>query len=709
MALVVSGNSSRPAALRVDKVQDKSRSGPETRQIRLRNDKVEYVFDPASGALAQIFHIPAGRKIQFPPSSAALLRVHLGSDRQPDLTQGLVSQAGQREVSVRTWQDRDSSAIDLLWRDLRDANGNKTGVEIRQTCVLPHGSEFMRVQNHIVNRGDYLITGLQLGFEGLSIGDDPSVEVFTAPTGGMGKRWASPRTNLKKPQVYSIPPTAPGSLVCGWLDVSGANLGLGVGYLNRRGVDMIGEATFDPSGASLRWRMFRYQGGWAFMEKINGPLQVYPLRPGEEFTTDDWFLGLHSGDWHQTAAFYRREYERVFEGDFLDWKKTSPAVRNADLILNSTAAWGVMGPDKKKHDLSKGVVKAHFAEIPDRVRKIVSEIRVRPANVLLVMLGQATHWGIYKLPDYFPVSTEAGGPDAFKEMIRRLRQEVGIAGTHFYAHATFNHPQADNYVAEADTGWDANLYSNFDHLGRIACTDSEGWWELWRDKIIPGFVEAGASGIEFDEGFGHHFICSKPEHRHGSVSVSILTAQPRGALRIFRQCRRAFGEGGYLESEGGSDVGARYFDLWEAGGKETFEIVRYTHPDKMIALFVADAEDICRAFVYGMVVLRHIDNFTPEIAAAMARFVELRRELRTKGAPGYPHGFRDDRGLSQSNPQALTKVFSDDRGITIACYSKEPATVQIAIDGRELGHPKIQVRRHSIKLDALAPQYVVFS
>ena len=66
-------------------------------------------------------------------------------------------------------------------------------------------------------------------------------------------------------------------------------------------------------------------------------------------------------------------------------------------------------------------------------------------------------------------------------------------------------------------------------------------------------------------------------HLHGTSAESILTAQSRGALRIFRECRRAFSEG-YLESEGGSDVGARYFDLWEAGGKSPFEIVRYITP-----------------------------------------------------------------------------------------------------------------------------------
>ena len=244
------------------------------------------------------------------------------------------------------------------------------------------------------------------------------------------------------------------------------------------------------------------------MDKINGPLQIYPLRLGEEFSSDDWFIGFHGGDWHETASFYRKEYERVFEGDFLTWERTSPAARNADLVINTTAAWGVLAPDKKKYDLAKGKSGIGFWIFLGKVKKMINKVGVNPANTLVVMLGQTTHWGIYKLPDYFPVNQDAGGPVAFKEMIRQLRHDIGVAGTHFYAHTAFNHPAADNYVAEADTGWDANLYANYDHLGRIACMDSEGWWELWKNKIIPGFVESGASGIEFDEGFGHHFICS---------------------------------------------------------------------------------------------------------------------------------------------------------------------------------------------------------
>ena len=634
-----------------------------------------------------------------------MARIWLGSAREPDRAQAVIAPSNAQMLEHAS---RDSH-LTLTWRNLKDTNAEETGVELRQVCTLEPGSEFLRVRIHLVNRGEYSITGLFLGVSGIALDNDSSLETLTAPSGGMGSRFNNPRATLKeKAKIFSIPPTAPGSLVCGWMDLSTPQLGFGTGYLNRRGIDMIGEVRFEPGGATLGWRIFRYQGAWAFMEKINGPLQVYPLRPGEEFTTDDWFLGFHHGDWHETAAHYRKEYERVFAGDYLTWEKTSPAVRNADLIINTTAAWGVMAPAQKKYDLSKGEVRNKFLEFPVLVGKVIDAAGVEPRNTLVVMLGQATHWGIYKLPDYFPVNAEAGGPEAFKEMIRQLRREIGVAGTHFYAHAAFNHPQADHYVSEADTGWDANLYSNFDHLGRIACMDDEAWWQLWKNKIIPGFVAAGASGIEFDEGFGHHFICSKPEHRHGTSSVSVLTAQPRGALRIFHECRKAFGPEGYLESEGGSDVGARLFDLWEAGGKRPVEIVRYTHPDKLMALFANDVDDINRAFIYGLVVLRSVHGFTPEIAGAVRRYAQLRRVMRARQAPGYPHGFRDDRGLTLSDPKLIAKAYSGERGITVAYYAKEATYAELSVDGRPLGHPKIK-GRHRVQLEIQQPGYVVFA
>jgi len=698
IALMLALCSQATLAARANRGKGASTSRVSSSRLILENSIVEFVFDAEDGALRSVRQKASGSMIALPADAAAGVRVWLGTAENPDVAQAAVSSSPAQSSTYRVLQYDGGVAIELVWEDLIDKTGSPTGVSICQRCELDNNAEFLRVTTRVANRGDLLITGLFLGLEGITLGGEPSKNVLSVPDAGMGSQWNDPAKHFaKSPFVASMPPTAPSGLACAWLDISGPKAGLGVGYLNRSGMDTLGEVGFDEDGrARMGWRMFRYQGGWIFMDTINGPLQVYSLRPGEDFTTDNWFIGLHAGDWHRTARFYRQEYERAFKGDYLTWQDVSPAVKQADVIFADSAAWGVQSGPNNVHDLSKGVVRTRFLDMPDKVDKVIKSLGVAPANTLFVMLGQATHWGIYKLPDYFPVCQEAGGPEDFREMIRRLRKDIGVAGTHFYAHGAFNHPEADNYVREADTGWSANLYANYDHLGRIACLDCEQWWQLWKNKIIPGFAEAGASGIEFDEGFGHHFICSKPEHRHGSSSVSILTAQPRGALRIFRECRRAFGRDGYLESEGGSDIGARHFDLWEGGGKSRLEIIRYTHPDKLITVFAGDSEDVCRAFVFGLPVLRYLTSFDDAFAQAVRKFVAQRAEIRRVCAPGYPNGFRDADGLSITG-DILAKVYADGRGVTVAYYSKNGGQATIEVDGAALGVGKLGRQKRIIK------------
>lgn len=681
--------------------------------VLLGNGRVEFVFDSRSGAITRIVHKTSGRSVDMLDSAAAPVKIWVsasesvegraeGSAERPDETQVRISQGAQKVDACKRFSYPEGSGVEFHWENLLTTDGRSTIVSVRQRYELDNHSEFLRASTDLVNGGDLLVTGLFLGFESLNLGGDPSHEVLTVPNGQMGKKWHNPRLPLAKaPLVFCIPPTVPGGLVCTWIDLGGPDSGLGIGYLNRRGMDMLGEVAYDSHGASLGWRMFRLEGGWTFMtgEKLIDPRQVYPLRPGEGFSTDDWFLGFHAGDWHETALFYRNEYERVFQGDFLPWEKVSPTARNADLILDVTAAWGFVDSKAKGYVPDKGEIKNHFSEVPQKVQEAVSDSGAKPENVLMVMLGQGPHWGIYELPDYFPANQEAGGQAAFKEMIHRLRSDIGIAGTHFYTHMVFDHPKAANYIPEADTGWNEDLYFNFDAMGNVACLDCQPWFELWKNKIIPEFVESGASGIEVDEGFGHHLTCRKPNHLHGDGAESILTAQTRGALRIYRQCREAFGEQGYLECEGGSDVYARLVDIWEAGGKGQFEIVRFTHPDKLIVLFVSDPESVCLAFLYGMLVIHNIP--TPDkIKGVLKQFIALRREIREKRSPGYPHGFRDDRGLIVVGSGVSAKVFSDHRGITVAYYSKEAASAEISVDGRALGHPRMGVRKHAVKLTA---------
>lgn len=660
--------------------------------IRLAGNEAEFVFDLRSGALAEMRRRRSNAALRMHPSYTGVC-VWLGDSDNPDRRVARVSPEVLQPVEHEIAEDSQAVTAVIRHPSLYDADGRATGILCEQRFRLARNAAFVTSTLRIVNGSDLNVTGLHFGVGGIDLPGSAEDAVLTAPNGYMGTQWRNPRAEYSKgPAVFSVPPTAPQGLVCSWLHLGSPEAGVGIGYLDRRGMDSVAVASFGSTD-SLGWRVFRYEGAWAFMDKINGPLQVYPLCPGEEFTTGVWFAGVGDGDWHETARFYRSEYEKTFRGDFLTWDETSTAARDADVIFNLTASWGKRISEDNRHDLSQGEVRNRFLDVPAKVSAAIEDLKVDPSNVLVVMLGQATHWGIYKLPDYFPVNQEAGGPEAFKEMNRQLRQDIGVAGTHFYAHAAFNHPQADNYVAEADTGWDANLYANYDHLGRIACMDSDGWWRLWRDTIIPGFVESGASGIEFDEGFGHHFICSKPGHIHGTGAVSVLTAQPRGALRIFRECKRVLGPEGYLECEGGSDIGARHIDLWESSISRPVEIVRYTHPDKLITVFWVVPEDVNKAFILGLPILLSIPATNEEFLKLLKAFVRLRNGMREQRVPGYPNGFRDVDGLTVHGSVLRAKVFSSDEGITVAYYSTEGCDTEVRVDGRVLGHPKLRATR----------------
>lgn len=678
---------------------------PASPPLRLENDAAVFNFDPASGALVEITNKAADNTLTLPEDASAPLFIWVGTEDDLEGVPARVARGKQTLSAHRAYTYDGGRGLELVWTSLKAEDGVDSGVGVRTHCELDDGSPFLRLRTHVVNRGDRLVTGIFLGIDGLPPVAEADREVFSVPA-GMGQQTPNPRAELTDQELlYTSPPTVPRGLFCQWLDVSGADRGFGTGYLNRRSMDMLADARFESNRSRLGWRLFRLEGTWTFMDDIKDPL-IYPLQRGEDFVSDDWFLGLHDGDWHNTADRYRREYERVFAGDFLPWEEVSPLVKATDMVLNISAAWGVMSEDKVHHDMERGELRVPFLEVPDRMQELIDKLGVEPNHCLMVMLGQATHWGIYKLPDYFPVNAEAGGPEAFKEMIRRLREDIGIVGTHFYVHMAFNHPDATHYAAQADTGWTANIYANYDHLGRIACQDSPDWWSHWRDNVIPNFVEAGASGWEVDEGFGHHFICDHPGHLHGLSAESILTAQPRGSLRIFRAWREAAGPEAYLECEGGSDVGARHCDLWEAGASGPMEIVRYTHPDKLVTCFASSPKDALRAFVYGMHMLVTY-NKGQIIPPEYHQFVALRKELREQSAPGYPQAFRDDRGLTSPGAGLVAKVYADDAGITVAYYSEEAVQGEVTVDCAALGHPEWGIKRQAVDLAPLEAGYFI--
>jgi hypothetical protein len=294
------------------------------------------------------------------------------------------------------------------------------------------------------------------------------------------------------------------------------------------------------------------------------------------------------------------------------------------------------------------------------------------------LLGTGTHWGIYKLPDYFPMVAAAGGQVAGEKMAAALR-DMGIAGLGFYMHPYFSHKDAANYEPAADTGWNYPHMDWHTSLGGIACTGESSWRDLWRKRIFPQFTAAGVTGLYVDEGFGHQFICTNAAHSHGMNAIAVLTAQSRGASSVYREFRKQAGERGFLECETAGDVQGRWIDLWDFNPSA---LLRFTHPDHMMMTHINQSkvtESVAQALLYGCplmvrtlpVAIGRRDVLEGELLDATRTFVALRQQLRKERAPGYPQGFRDTLGLNISGGELQAKLFTDGRAFTVVYYAPE--------------------------------------
>ena len=628
--------------------------------------------------------------LELKPSAAAPIRLWLGTRENPDQQVIAISRSSGYPCDFRVQRSGEDVSFVFQW--------NLSGVALTQSWTLAPNEEAIRLRTTIDNRGAHWITGLFLGLEGLALSPNPETE--SLQTGGVsGKSIADPRHSLaagtafvKYPagqRAFSVPPTVPNSLLATWMDYSDPIAGLGTGYVDRD-MDLVGEVRAEPDGLVLGWRLFRLEGTRGFLWGITGPRQVYPLAPGEQFSSSEWMLMFHAGDWHRTAAAYRQRYEATLGRDFLNWERTSPTVRECDVVLNNQIAWGNPSPDRKRaYDYPNGRVIHRFDQIAPQTKESIQALDARPENVIVNILGTGPDWGIYRMPDHFPMNEAAGGQAAAEKMVRDLHR-LGIRGVCCYAHPYFMHRSARNYVPEADTGWNYPHQDWHTSMGGIACMGEDKWIEMWEREIFPRYVAMGVLGLYWDEGFGHQFICTNARHSHGGSSLSLLTAQSRGATRLYQAFRSLAGPQGFLSCETASDVQARFIDLWHFNPTE---VLRYTHPDRLSKANIDPKHpfrSIGEAFVFGcpVIVMPYPENrgkaLEGELLEALRQFVRLRRDLRQSKAPGYPNAFRDLDGIQEMDPGLRAKVFTNQNGTTLAYYAEQPFDGQLRVNQKRI-------------------------
>ena len=659
--------------------------GGEDEILDLSNQRVALRIDARTGAFIDIHNKQTGLHHKADDDAGSWpFGMELAGPEEGDVARIAIApgaahpQTMRREL--RAEDDGQTTVLVMRYENMVTTKGSPSGVDLTARIALKSDQDYFLIRATVVNGGDYRITKFASGGTGLVAGASRENETLAVPGWDYGKLWPNPHASFEERATFGYPIFGSHcALNAGWMDLYGERGGIGIGYLNRQGLTMLFNVQRSGSGMQMNWQLLDIvhdESPWGHVGS------VHALAPGESLTTDAWILAPHAGDWHRMADIYRAEYERAFEGDYLTWDKTSAVAREIDFVTSVIIS----------NKLGDGPPRS-FASVPDYIRKLAQDTGIDVEGLLVAILGQNETWPIH-MPDFTPCNPDAGGDEGCAQMMDDLRR-MGAPAALLYGHPYYNHPEASDYVADADTGYE-ELNRVWADIGNVACTDSGGWQDLWREKYIPAFERLGASGVYWDQGPTQYLVCPRTDHPHGRRAADQLSAHVRGVLKMQRAFRDGYGNTKPISwTEVGSDIQGRTMDIWTAteggyasGGILTREIGRYAIPYRLCAATGAtSAADMNDTLVNGFIGWLALMPGNEEVMAAQRQHARIRRELRSAAAPGFPHGFRDNVGLAVGHPSLTARSFRDDDGITILYHARESVDSEILVDASALGFP----------------------
>jgi hypothetical protein len=685
--------------------------------LRLRNEHVELVMDPRDGQVREIWNRRLNWNFKTTPDGAWPISYWIRHPIYPwwgGRPRQLATSAEEYMAtpSVRASRSRDGVGLRLDYPEIgvvrrhemqvypgvlegtaspevmadREPAGISASVEIS----LPHDADYLLFRAKLdlrKSRCDVVRFGSGWG-GGLRADGDPECEHVAAPEWYGGAIYDNPRQAIARKElvgknmIWPYIGGSPNSLLAGWIDYYGRRGGLGIGYLGKSGQIVAFEAgaDADSDGLSLNWRTFDLSGvNTYFGDHAIGFDGLYPLEAGKTYTSDWWIVAPHEGDWHRMADIYREQYHKTFEGEHLAWQSISETAREADYVLPANFSHAAGG--------------RHFGTFPAAVKATVGALDVEPRRCIVWVIGTQKEGFDTTFPDFFPMHKICGGDDAARQAIAELRA-MGIGGSFIYTNPSYDHPLADLFVAQADTGIRANH-------GDFACFASPAWQRTWLEKLAPALLKAGACGIQLDQWPLLFCPCRRKGHGHKTDSMAALRGQNTGKRAWAKALRDALTAGEprwFFFSEAGTDLVGGLVDIWTfglnafyPGGKPATEIARFTHPQYVMTSGLPILDGLINGFLAVMVGVGKdaADTASAQAMAARSDFQEYRRiraELRAADPPGYPYGFRDTLGLAAQSPDVPARAYRDDRGITVLYYARNDVETRIDVLPEALGH-----------------------
>ena len=230
------------------------------------------------------------------------------------------------------------------------------------------------------------------------------------------------------------------------------------------------------------------------------------------------------------------------------------------------------------------------------------------------------------------------------------------------------------------------------------CIDNDVVMNWWKDELVPQYKQLSPQGVQFDQGSLTQTVCDMEGHNHGLDAVSRLSSHNKAINVLAQMVRDNLAEEAFILSEATNDITCRYIDIrqnhWldhppKWGGEFEYGAIMYTHPQYVYTNcnFMKDSLGNVQNFFLQSAVLGGPVLLTDSGDYALkAEYVRFADSLAENNVPGYPHGYKDDIGLTASTAALFARAYVEgDKVSVLYCANANITNATITVDLEKLG------------------------
>ncbi len=639
----------------------------------LENQAIKVTINKSTGFIDKIENKKNGTVNKKSGKGSWPFRIDLSNKTTAEISSATVNRISSYEIKA----SGSGMKLSVTYDDL-STNGSpavKTGIKAVIVYYFEMDDNFFSFSAAFTNNGSQDIVNIVL-CEGGSLSSGTSSPELVIPIWGEMAYWNDPLVQwksytVKNPRRMAYPGRGWNDLEMGFMDYSSDAGGIGIAYINKQ-------------QTLMEFRVGTDNGGFSFAPSLLSTSIagiITPVAPGQSFSTDEVIIAAHDNDWHSMADIYREKFRAAFtsggKADYLTWDTISPFVKASDYGL-------------RFHERDFGYV---FPDVTSRLEAWGD--LADPAALMVWYSGQNEHGYGHDVPTMIPANPSLGGTSA----LRKLSEDLHSIGANIfhYEHPTAFATDSSDYpaVASSDPGQTSGSWDGVNHRYLII-TDEV--FDLWKNKLIPDIKTVKPDGLQFDQGSLQFTVGVA-----GSAAER-LSQNTKALVELSKYVRNNLVDGktAYIVSEGFCDLTCRYVDIsqtrWDKeqfpinGGELIFGGRQYVHPQyvNMYNTAMRLESGVWKNTRQYAAILGGISNLNQNegyMDGSDTEYLWFKKQMRETKAPGYPYNYRDDVGITSSDPKLFVRSYTEGNKATIVMFTdnKSQTDAKVKLEPAKLG------------------------